>query len=124
MPDAGLRLAGARCIKAKRRSITVRPRDQYEALQAARSREVSPGFRAEYSRRVGIEGTISQGVRACGLRRLRYLGETKAHLQHVATAAVAINVARITGWLAERTREVTRAATFARLMAPRWQPEE
>jgi transposase len=123
MPDAGLRLAGARSITAKPRSVTVRPRDQYEALQAARSREVSPGFRAEYGRRAGIEGTISQGVRASGLRRLRNLGETKAHPQHVATTA-AINVARITDWLAERTREVTTAPAFARLMAPRSRPEE
>jgi transposase len=123
MTDAGPALAGARCIKARRRSITVRPRDQFEALQAVRSREVSPGFRAESSRRVGIEGRISQGVRARGLRCLRYLGETKSHPQHVATAA-AIHVARITDWLAERTREVTRAPTFARLMAPRSRPEE
>jgi transposase len=115
--DCGPCPARARCIKAKRRSITVRPRDQYAALQAARSREVSPEYRAEYNRRVGIEGTISQGVRACGLRRLRYLGEAKAHLEHVATAA-AINLARITDWLAERPLEVTKASTFAKLMAP------
>jgi hypothetical protein len=42
----------------------VRPRDQYEALQAARSREMSPEYRAEYHRSAEIEGTISQGVRA------------------------------------------------------------
>lgn len=94
----------------------MRSRDQYQALQAARSREVSAKYRAEYNRRAGIEGTISQGVRTCGLRRLRYVGEAKAHLQHVATAA-AINVARLTGWLANRPREVTRASALARLMA-------
>src|SRR5947208_1635644 len=33
MTDAGLGVAGARCIKAKRRSITVRPRDQFEAFR-------------------------------------------------------------------------------------------
>jgi hypothetical protein len=32
--------------------------------------------------------------------------------------AAAINVARITDWLAKQPREVTRASTFARLMAP------
>ena len=91
-------------------------RDQYEALQAARSREVPEEYRAAYNRQAGIEGTISQGVRTCGLRRLRYVREAKAHLQHVATAA-AINVARLTDWLADRPREVTRASAFARLMA-------
>jgi transposase len=113
--DCGACPARARCTKAKRRSITVRPRDQYEALQVARSQEASPEYRAEYNRRAGIEGTISQGVRACGLRRSRYVGETKTHLQHVATAA-AINVVRITDWLAERPREATRRSAFTRLM--------
>ena len=36
-----------------------------------------------YQRRAGVEGTLSQGVRAFGLRRCRYLGLAKAHLQHV-----------------------------------------
>jgi hypothetical protein len=55
-------------------------------------------------------------VRTCGLRRSRYIGEAKAHLQHIATAA--INVTRISYWLAERPREVTRTSAFAKLMAP------
>ena len=53
------------------------PRDQYEALHAARSRETSQEYRAEYNRRAGIEGTISQGVRTCGLRRSRYMAQTQ-----------------------------------------------
>jgi hypothetical protein len=40
----------------------------------------------------------------------------KAHLQHIATAT-AINVARITDWLADRPREVTRTSAFTRSMA-------
>ena len=115
--DCGPCAARTRCTQAKRRSITVRPRDQYEALHAARSREASAEYRAEYNRRAGIEGTISRGVRACGLRRSRDIGEAKAHLQHIATAA-AINVSRITDWLTEKPREVTRTSAFARLMAP------
>ena len=119
--DCGACPSHARCTKAKRRSITVRRRDQYEALQAARSREASEEYRAEYNRRAGIEGTISQGVRACGLRRSRYIGEAKAHLQHVATATamdvVRITDWRITDWLADRPREVTRTSAFTRLMA-------
>jgi transposase len=95
----------------------VRTRDQYEALEAARSREASEEYRLEYNRRAGIEGTISQGVRSFGLRRSRYVGETKAHLQHIATAT-AINLARIGDWLDERPREVTRRSAFTRLMAP------
>jgi hypothetical protein len=43
-------------------------------------------FQQTYAKRVGIEGTISQGVRTMGLRRSRYIGQEKTHLQHVATA--------------------------------------
>jgi transposase len=39
------------------------------------------------ARRAGVEGTLSVGVRVCGLRRARYRGLARAHLQHVATAA-------------------------------------
>ena len=51
-------------------------------------------FKAKYRGRAGIEGTISQAVRACDLRHARYLGLTKVHLQHIATTT-AINLARI-----------------------------
>jgi transposase len=81
----------------------------------ARSKETSAEYRAEYNRRAGIEGTISQGVRACGLRRSRYVGEAKAHLQHVGTAT-AMNVVRITEWLADRPHEVTPTSAFTKSM--------
>jgi transposase len=51
--------ARTRCTKAKRRSVTIRPRDQFEALEAARSRERSEEYRRGYNRQAGIEGTIS-----------------------------------------------------------------
>jgi transposase len=45
--DWGACPAQTRCTKARRRSITVRPRDQYEALKVARSHESSAEYRAE-----------------------------------------------------------------------------
>jgi transposase len=72
--------------------------------------------RRVYARRAGIEGTISQGVRSFGLRRARYCGEAKAHLQHVATA-VAINLSRVSDWLEGEPRAATRTSRFARLVA-------
>jgi Transposase DDE domain len=48
----------------------------------------------------GIEDSLSQGIRLCGLRRSRYVGLAKTHMQHVATAA-ALNVARLDAWLHE-----------------------
>jgi transposase len=68
----------------------------------------------QYARRAGIEGTLSQGVRAFGLRRARYQGLEKTHLQHVATAA-AINIDRTVAWLDERPRAATRTSRFAAL---------
>lgn len=104
------------CTKAPRRTITIRPREQYIALQMARSREETEAFDTEYARRAGIEGTISEGVRSHGLRRSRYVGEAKTHLQHVA-AAVAMNIIRISNWLLERGRAGTRQSAYERLMA-------
>jgi Transposase DDE domain len=37
-------------------------------------REKTKEFKEEYSKRAGVEGTVSQGVRAFGLRRSRYIG--------------------------------------------------
>jgi hypothetical protein len=62
----------------------------------------------------GIEGTLSQGTRAFELRRSRYLGEAKTHLQHPATAA-AINLVRLFAWFEECPRESRRISPFAAL---------
>jgi transposase len=96
------------------RSLTLHPQAQFEALQAARAWYASDEGQQRYKRRAGVEGTISQGVRAFGLRCARYRGLAKTHLQHVATAA-AMNVDRIVAWLDERPRAKTRTSRFAAL---------
>jgi transposase len=100
-----------------RRTLTIRPEAQYRALQAARARQATEAFAALYGQRAGIEGTISQTVRVCGLRRSRYVGQAKTHLGHVLTA-VAVNLQRIDDWLTDTPRSVTRHSAFARLMEP------
>jgi len=115
--DCGSCPARAKCTTGQRRSITLRPQEQYLALQVARAREGTEAFKSEYARRAGIEGTISEGVRAHGLRRSRYAGAAKTHLQHVASAA-AMNVVRISSWLMEKGRAETRVSAYQRLMAP------
>jgi len=66
------------CVKSKkkypRRLITIRTQAQYEALQARRAREKTEEYVREYAKRAGIEGSLSQGVRRCRLRRSRYIG--------------------------------------------------
>ncbi len=46
------------------RQLVVRPQAQFEAIQLARHRQQTPAFKERYAIRAGIEGTISQGVRA------------------------------------------------------------
>jgi transposase len=91
------------------------PRDQMLALQAARQRQETPAFWEQYRTRAGIEGTISQGVRRSGLRRTRYVGLVKVHVEHCAIAA-ALNLVRISDWLAGTPRARTRRSHFASIM--------
>src|SRR5215469_10086244 len=104
------------CTRAKHtgRRLRLPPQDQYEALQAAQTWYASEAGQQLYQRRAGVEGTLSQGVRAFGLRRTRYWGLAKTHVQHVAIAA-AINIDRIVAWLDERPRAQTRTSRFAAL---------
>jgi len=56
------------------RTLSFKPRRQHELLQWARQRAHTAEFKERYTKRVGIEGTISQGTRSFGLRRSRYMG--------------------------------------------------
>lgn len=107
-----------RCTRSKKlgRGMRLHPQAQYEALQAMRAQLGSEEGKQRYKRRVGVEGTISQGVRGFGLRRTRYRGQAKTHLQHVATAA-AINLERIWAWLEGVPQATTRTSRFAALAA-------
>jgi transposase len=100
----------------KRRQLTIRPREAYEQLERARQRATQDGYRAEYDRRAGVESTISQGVRAFGLRRSRYIGAAKVGLQHALTAA-GMNLVRIYDWLLEAGPAKPRRSAFSRVMA-------
>ncbi len=104
------------CTRAKStpRGLTLRPERQHRAIEAARARQADPSFKTEYAARAGIEGTLSQGVRAFELRQARYRGLAKTHLQHVATAA-AINFARLFSWFQAVPRAPTRQSRFAAL---------
>ena len=103
--------------KYPRRSIAVRPREQYEALRAARAREQTEAYVTAYAKRAGIEGTISRSVRTCGLRRSRYIGEAKVHLEHL-LIATAMNFLRVSEWLGETPKAKTRRSPFIKLMKP------
>ena len=68
-----------RCTQAKvqPRQITFRPQAAFEKLQAIRKIRNTP--HTLYSKRSGIEGTLSQAIRAFGQRQARYRGSNKTH---------------------------------------------
>ncbi len=107
--------ARASCTGTTRRTLTLHPKEQMQALFAARKREETDEFKDTYRHRAGIEGTHSQAVRAMGLRRSRYIGLRKTHLGHVAVAT-AINVIQLMSWLREEAPEQTRTSAFKRVM--------
>jgi len=108
--------ARIRCTRAREgpRTLTFRPKEQHLALQEARQRQTTSEFKETYAGRAGVEGTFSQGSRRCGLRRSRYIGLPKTHLQHIFTA-VAVNLIRLADWFEEMPRAQTRHSRFAAL---------
>ena len=105
-----------RCTRSttEARGLTLHPKAQHLALQAARERQHTERFKADYKRRAGIEGTMSQAAFAFGMRRTRYRGLKKTHFHHLATA-IAINLQRFVDWVWEIPRSKTRQSHFARL---------
>ncbi len=83
-------------------------------MQAARHQQQTPAFAQQYALRQGIEATMSQGVRAFGMRRSRYIGLGKTYLQHIGIVT-AINLARIIPWLDGKELAPTRRSAFQRL---------
>jgi transposase len=97
------------------RKLTLRPRAAHEAVQAARAQQTTAAWRTRYAARAGVEGTVSEAVQVCDLRRCRYRGLAKTQLQHVLTAA-ALNLRRLGAWWEERPHAPTRTARFVRLL--------
>lgn len=98
------------------RELTFSPQKEYETLQRLRQFQKTEAFKERYSKRAGIEGTISHAAYTLGARRCRYRGIEKAHLQHVLTAC-AINLTRVVDWLSGKKRAQTRKSAFLALAA-------
>lgn len=94
------------------RRLTLRPKREHELLQSIRVQQETDEWKNIYNTRAGVEGTISQGVRAFGLRKARYTGLAKVQLQHILSAA-AINVVRMVAWLQGMPHAKTRISRFA-----------
>ncbi|MFD7163672.1 IS1182 family transposase [Streptomyces violascens] len=115
--DCGPCPVRADCTNSPARGMSFHPRETYEALVKARAAQTTEEWQERYKHRAGIEGTISQGVLRCGMRRTRYIGLRKTHLQHVLTAC-AINLVRVDAWQRGIPLGPTRVSHFARLRPP------
>ncbi|WP_199818986.1 transposase, partial [Streptomyces sp. NRRL B-1347] len=51
------------------RSLTFRPRPQFEAQQRLRAEQATAAWREQYALRSGIEGTMSQASRRCDVHQ-------------------------------------------------------
>jgi transposase len=106
-----------RCVRSEigaPRQLLLQAKEFHEAIKKTRALFASDVGRHEYKERAGIEGTLSQGIRRGTVRRSRYKGLQKTHLQEVATAA-GINILRTINHLNQVPIAKTRISRFARL---------
>jgi len=106
----------SRCTQAQSepRELTFRPKAQWVALQAARKRQQTNDFRAQYALRSGSESTISQATRSFDLRRTGYIGLAKTSLHHI-LITVSINPSRFLVWLRGKSMGRLRMTPFGAL---------
>ena len=83
----------AECVRSKTNGRTVTTHAHEALLQEARARQQTEAFKALYHPRSAVERLISELV-SRGLRRTRYIGDRKRHLQRLWTAA-GVNLKRL-----------------------------
>ncbi len=98
----------------ERRQLTLHPQPIQQALEAARAEQTSKQWQDKYKIRAGVEGTVRQAVAVTGLRRARYRGIEKVHLEHV-FSAVALNLIRLDAWWNSHPLDRGRTSHLARL---------
>ncbi|CAM5594063.1 transposase [Streptomyces hirsutus] len=88
----------SRCTTSRESARTVGfpPRELRDLQLRVRAEQQTPDWKARYAVRSGVEGTINEFAHGHGMRRCRYRGQPKAHLQHVLTA-IAVNIERLSG---------------------------
>ena len=94
------------CSGAGGRAITISP--YHDLLQTARARQETETFKAVYRQhRGGVEGCLSALVRGHGMRKKRYIGQAKGHLQAMFTG-VAFDLRQAARWSAGGRPQVRR----------------
>ncbi|WP_435613357.1 IS1182 family transposase [Streptomyces sp. bgisy159] len=78
----------------KGRTVHFLPRRLHDLQAQNRADQQDPQWRRLYASRSGVEGTANVLANAHQMRRCRYRGTAKAHIQHVLTA-ISVNIARL-----------------------------
>jgi transposase len=76
------------------RTVNFLPRHLHGLQAQNRLDQQDPEWRRLYASRSGVEGTVNELVNGHRMRRCRYRGLAKTHVQHVLTA-IAINIGRL-----------------------------
>jgi len=95
-----------KCVAPHHNHRTNVVQEHHTLMQARRREQQGDPFKKKMEQRNGIEGTISELVRAHGMRRSRYRGEAKTRLQNFMIGA-ACNIRR---WCTRTNWEKTSAA--------------
>lgn len=106
--------AKALCTKDSRRHVSIRPREEHQALADARTRQTTDQWKAIYATRAGVEGTMRQTTHVTGIRTARYRGLPKTTLEHT-IAATAINLIRLDAYWTGHPLDRTRSSHLTRL---------
>ncbi|MEU2982685.1 transposase [Streptomyces hirsutus] len=80
--------------RAASRSVGFPPKDLLDLQRRARAEHNSADRRSIHALRSGVEGTVNELVHGHEMRRCRYRGLAKTHVQHVLTA-IAVNIERL-----------------------------
>ncbi|MFE4754984.1 transposase [Streptomyces mirabilis] len=80
------------------RTVGFPPRELRDLQLRVRTEQQTPEWKTRYAVRSGVEGTVTvnEFAHGYGMRRCRYRGQGKAHIQHVLTA-IAVNIERLSG---------------------------
>ncbi|MEU2674481.1 transposase [Streptomyces sp. NPDC007164] len=97
------------------RTVGFPPREPRDLQLHVRAEQQTPDWKARYAVRSGVEGTINEFAHGHGMRRCRYRGQPKAHLQHVLTA-IAVNIERLSRSATEDASSPRPPAAFQTLL--------
>ncbi|MGW3659595.1 IS1182 family transposase [Streptomyces sp. NPDC005151] len=88
----------AQCTTSREsaRNVGFPPRELRDLQLRVRADQQTPEWKTRYAVRSGVEGTVNEFAHGRGMRRCRYRGQDRAHVQHILTA-IAVNIERLSG---------------------------